>query len=145
MTSATELERECDVFARYLTGSGGSDYLWRKYREAHERGVLGAGSSAFDRSLVAVARRGTWWARLADAHARHFAPAGLLRKKLVLVLALLECREPERVDGPVSRSPVGFCLRAAWLGTSTALLVILAALFFLPLRVACHLFGGRSA
>jgi hypothetical protein len=144
VASAAELERECEVFARNLTGGGASDYLLRKYREAHERGVLGAGSSAFDRSLVAVARRGTWWARLADAHARLCASGGLLRRKLVLVLALLEYREPERVDGPVSRSPAGACLRAAWLGASFALLAGLAALLFLPLRVACHLFGGSE-
>lgn len=138
MASAAELERESDVFARYLTGGGGDDYLRRKYREAHERGALGPAASAFDRALVSVARRGTWWTRLADAHARLFLRGGLLRRKLVLVLALLECREPARVDVPVAGSLPGFCLRAAWLGASFALLAALAALLFLPLRCACH-------
>jgi hypothetical protein len=94
---------------------------------------------------VAVARRGTACARLADAHARLFAPGGLLRRKLVLVLALLECSELARVDIPRSRSVPGFFLRAAWLGASFALLACLAALLFLPLRLACHLMGGRGA
>ena len=147
MASERELEAECDVFARYLTGSGASDYLKRKYREAHAQaqGALGAPSSAFDRALVAVARRGIWCTRSADAHARLFASGGLLRKKLVLVLALLECSAPARVDVPRSRSGAGFFLRAAWLGTSFALLACLATLFFLPLRLACHILGGRGA
>jgi hypothetical protein len=141
VASAAQLDRESEVFARYLTGKGAGDYVRRKYREAHERGALGP-SSASDRALVDVARRGTWWARLADAHARLFAPGGLLRRKLVLVLALLECREPARVDTPVARSLAGFCLRAAWFGTSFALLAALSALLFVPLRSIRHLSRG---
>ena len=143
--SDAALERECEVFARYLTGADASDYLRRKYREAHAVGVLGAGDSAFDRVLVTVARRGPWYTRFADTHARVFANGGLLRRKLVLVLALVECSAPARVDAPRSRSALGFLLRAAWLGAGFALLCALAALVFMPVRLACRLAGGSRA
>jgi hypothetical protein len=139
-----ELDRECDAFARYLAGGEASEYLRRKYREAHAAGVLGEGASAFDRALAAAARRGPGWARLADVHARVFAPGGLLRRKLVLVLALLECSAPERVDVPRSRSALGFFARAAWLAAGFALLSALAALLFLPLRLACRMAGAAN-
>jgi hypothetical protein len=144
VADAATLDRESDVFARYLAGGGADEYLRRKYREAHAAGALGAQGTTFDRALLAVARRGPWCARLADAHARVFAPGGLLRRKLVLVLALLECCAPERVDAPRSRSALGFVARAAWLAAGFALLSALSALLFLPLRLACRLAGDGN-
>jgi len=140
---AERLERECEAFARYLTGAAAGDYLVEKYLQAHAQGAVGSGG-AFDRALVALARRGTFLARLADAHARVFAPGGLLRRKLVLVLALLECSAPERVDSVTSRSARGFFLRAAWLGACFACLLALSILVCVPLRIACALFGPSS-
>ena len=146
--NAETLDRESEVFARYLTGAGAGEYLQRKYREAHAGsagGVVGAGTSAFDRALVKLARGGPLAARLMDAHARSFSAGGLLRRKLVLVLALLECSSPERVDAVNSRSAAGFFVRAAWLGASFAFLLLVSTVLLLPVRLGCALFGGASA
>ena len=90
---ADSLDRECDVFARYLTGVPAGDYLRTKYREAHGgggpgAGVVGPATGSFDSALVGFARSGTFATRLADAHARLFANGGLLRRKLVLMRGL---------------------------------------------------------
>ncbi len=144
---ADSLDRECDVFARYLTGVPAGDYLRTKYREAHGgggpgAGVVGPATGSFDSALVGFARSGTFATRLADAHARLFANGGLLRRKLVLMLALLECSAPERVDAVVSRSITGFFFRAAWLGVCFVLLALLSLVVLLPLRLVCALFGS---
>jgi hypothetical protein len=139
------LDRECDVFCRYLTGAEASEYVRERYRAAHERGVVEpeGGASAFDHALVSAARSGPLAARFADAHARFFAAGGLLRRKLVLLLALFEVREPERVDTVTHRSRVGFFAHAALLGVGFALMLLLSTLALLPVRIVCAL-GGKS-
>ena len=140
------LGRECDAFARYLTGAAPGEYVERKYRQAHAaaRG-LEPGSAPraarFDRALVALARQGPFLARLADAHARVFAPGGLLRRKLVLVLALLEVSAPGRVDTPSVRSAPGLVARAAWTGAVFAFLLVVSTVLLLPVRLVCALAG----
>ena len=139
------LDRECDVFCRYLTGAEAGDYVRSRYRAAHERGALEPrdGASAFDRALVALARAGPFATRLADSHARVFTSGGLLRRKLVLVLALLEVREPERVDTLTHRTRAGFLAHAALLGAGFALLLLVSTALLLPVRLVCAL-GGKS-
>lgn len=139
------LDRECDVFCRYLTGAGASEYVRERYRAAHERGAVDpeSGATAFDRALVSIARSGPLVARFADAHARIFAAGGLLRRKLVLLLALLEVREPEKVDTVTQRSALGFFAYAAWLAFAFALMLFVSTLALLPVRLVCA-FGGKG-
>lgn len=144
---ADALARECEAFARYLTGGAPGAYLERKYRAAHAAGAIErpGEDTAFDRALVALARQGPFLARLADAHARVFASGGLLRRKLVAVLALLEVSEPERVDEPGLRTALGFFARAAWLGLVFAFLLAVSIVLLVPVRIACALAGGGGA
>jgi hypothetical protein len=140
------LGRECDAFARYLTGAGPGEYVERKYREAHATAPgLEQAAARFDRALVALARQGPFLARLADAHARVFAPGCLLRRKLVLVLALLEVSAPGRVDAPSVRSAPGLVARAAWAGAVFAFLLTVSTLLLLPVRLVCALAGSEAA
>ncbi|MFM7297182.1 MAG: hypothetical protein ACKO4Q_08165 [Planctomycetota bacterium] len=127
MAERVELERECDVLARYLGASAGDEYVRAQYRAAHDAGVVELpGTSSFERTVVAVARHVPVLSRPLDAHARVFAPSSLLRRKLVLLLAILEVRAPhdEELDTPTGSSVLAMFARMAWLG-----LVFLAALF----------------
>ena len=144
---ADTLGRECEAFARYLTGRPPGDFVERKYRAAHAGGVIERSGvdTTFDRALVSIARQGPFLARLADAHARVFASGGLLRRKLVAVLALLEVSAPERVDEPSLRTGLGFVARAAWLGLVFAFLLAVSTLLLVPVRLACALLGGGRA
>ena len=99
--------------------------------------------SRFDRALVDFARSGSSRARLADAHARLFRPACLLRRKLVLTLALLECdgAHQRRVDEVSPGTRTGFLLQCvAWTATC-ALMALAGLLILLPLRAWCSLRG----
>lgn len=110
------LDAEARCFGRYLLGQTPNDYAVAKYRYYHDtlRSQLGdqrvyelpdqpgdrigdeSGGSGdrFDRFLLGVARRHPWLTRMADAYGRFFRPRGLLRKKLVLLLAILESCHP---------------------------------------------------
>ncbi len=140
------LERECEVFARYLSGSPPSDYVLAQYRAAHAAGVVDppGGATRFDEFVVRQARRGAWLARALDAHARVFANGSLLRRKLVLLLALLEVRSPhaEALDTPTGASRALMLLTMAWLGVRFAFSVALVAVLLIPARVAL---GGGGA
>lgn len=88
-----ELDAEARLFARYLAGCEADAYVCGKYREAHHLPGLieSATASAFDSFVLGVARRGPLCARLADVYTRRFFPRSVVRRKLLLTLAILEC------------------------------------------------------
>jgi hypothetical protein len=135
------LDRECECFCAYLSGFAASDYVRGKYRAAHELGLVesAGGASRFERRVVALAARGPRFARVLDAHARFFASSSLLRRKLVLVLAILESASPtaDAVDAASTRSTARFLLRSAFLAAGAAIAAIAAALALVPVRLAC--------
>ena len=131
------LDTECRVFAKYLTGQPPNSYVCRKYAEAHGcLESLTAGSS-FDPVLVKFARTGTIRAKLADSYSQIFSPQSLLRKKLVLILAILEtcaptCRLIDDID-PVAKPFLLAKMAARVAGSLVSLLV--GTLLLLPVRL----------
>lgn len=106
---STILERECAVFTRFLTGLDPSGYVRTRYVAAHAVRPHFAETTPRETRLVALAAAGRFWCRLADAYAALFEPQGLLRRKLVMLLAVLETCPPyfEVLDRP---------LRGGWPG-----------------------------
>jgi len=89
--SRPALERECRTFTRYLTGRDPNDYVTLKYTNGQRAVVRNAPAvSLFDAALVRFATLGPWRTRIADAYARVFCPRGVLRWKLILMIAILE-------------------------------------------------------
>jgi hypothetical protein len=141
-----ELDRECSVFARYLAGIEPGDYVRAKYRAAHQPGAFGPAREDAD-PLTRIARRGPGFARIADAWASVLAREGTLRRKLVLLLAILEStgETSPRVDSPDRGTRAGFLLGLvprALLFVAT-LLVALVAVPLLRLRAGRD--GGGAA
>src|SRR4051812_40319378 len=95
-TAASEysLERECQVFTEFLLGCATHAYAIRKYVDAHRVSAIFSTGTRFDFYLLRTARMHWTFAKLADGYARFFAPQALLRKKLVLLLAILESSPP---------------------------------------------------
>lgn len=90
--SEGRLERECRTYGRYLIGREPAEYVAEKYREYHARcGPKVAPADSFDRFLSDISARSPFWTRLADVYASRFVRQAAVRKKLVLMLALLEC------------------------------------------------------
>ena len=140
------LDAECRVFCRYLAGRAPTPYLLTRYREAHDAGVVEptGGSSAFERGVVSLARRSSLLARAFDARARILAPGSLLRRKLVLVLAILEtsAETEAAVDTPTHSGPVGLGLHLVGLGLAFGCLLVVGVLLS-PLALVCG--GGAQS
>ena len=87
-------DRECVVFTGHLLGVAPDAYVKRKYAEAHD--VLGglAPTDPFDAFLLRFASKHRVCTRLADAYARVFRPGSALRRKLIVLLAILETSPP---------------------------------------------------
>lgn len=88
--SQDSLRRECDVFHRYLIRRPPDDYVIRKYLAGVEVARRLPAPLPIDASLMSFASRGPRCARIADAYARFFRPHGLLRRKLLLLFAIIE-------------------------------------------------------
>ena len=90
------INRECDVFSRYLISQPPTDYILRQYEMAVVSRNLAndAEFSAFDRRTLRLARRNVFFTRLADAYCALFHRHGALRRKLILLLAILEHTAP---------------------------------------------------
>jgi nucleoside-diphosphate-sugar epimerase len=144
-----QLDAECRVFCRYLIGEEPSEYVLAKYRGAHQPGATGPLRQGVEsgRSLVAFARRGPRAARLADSFAVLFARAGVLRRKLTLLLAILESMAPTAVivDTADRGSVVGFVLGAIVRGVAFAGRVLVAALVCGPRFLAERRGRGEGA
>lgn len=95
MLDYNALDRECAVFCRYLIGQEPNEYVKKKYRAAHQTGSLRGGHSCpADGLLVKVAGIGPWSTKIIDAYTRVFRPFARVRKKLILLLAILESCGP---------------------------------------------------
>lgn len=142
----TDLDGECDVFTRHLIGCGADAYVRTKYAEAHTALPTLKPHDAFDSFLVTFARRGPLLAKLAGAHAALFAPASLLRKKMVLLLAILETCPPTHrmIDAPLGGRPVPALLVLALIGVLAVLGLVVGSLILLPIRGVLALASGGS-
>ena len=137
-TPAVVLQTECRVFTRHLIGREPDEYVIRKYTEAHGSLPALAPSLAVDDPLLRFARRSAVTARLADAYAAMFAPASALRKKLVLLVAILETSRAsyQAVDAPLGGSALGALLRLAVTGAGAVAILLLGTVILGPVHLA---------
>jgi hypothetical protein len=136
---AAVLDRECLVFARYLTGRQPSAYAMTKYRDAHHRDArLGAGTAPrFDRLLVSLARAHGLGAWLVDAYTAVFFKPAIVRKKWVLLVAILESAAPtaEFFDVPETGGRLALLGRLAWRGVMFGAGLLVSLVLLLPLHL----------
>jgi hypothetical protein len=135
--SAPQLERECRTYARYLIGRDPDRYLTGKYIECHQSGRIPQPADRFERLLLAASRRGPFLARVADAYASRFLKYGVLRKKLVLTLALLECSPATfaALDEVAAPGLGGTVVFGAWRVAVFAFALALGLVVFVPARL----------
>src|SRR5262245_22806310 len=136
--SSEALGAECRAFTRHLIGCDPSPGIVDHYQRAHSVSRKFEPDDPFDEFLAGFAARHRVLARFADSYARIFAPASLLRRKLVLLLAILETASPtfQMIDQP---PPGGRTLVVARLVGEGLLWIggLLAAVAFLvPARLA---------
>lgn len=130
------LDRECRVFTKHVLGCPPDAYVTRKYVEAHLVSTAFGAASRFDAFLLGFARRHHLFARTADSYASLFFPGAVLRKKLVLLLAILETSPPyyrtiDQAPGEGRTLLVRLSIRAG----VAMLCTLLGALIFVPTRL----------
>jgi len=131
------LQRECEVFSRYLQGHPPDDLLRASYLEAARAGPFASQPEAFDRLLVRLATTHPIATRAVDIYARFFHPTARIRKKLILALAIAESEASSyaEIDHADGDGPLRFLLRSFGRGLASGLLLLLAALLLLPAQL----------
>jgi hypothetical protein len=141
------LARECDVFCRYLLERPCDPYVLEKYALAHRVTPHYAGGTRFDALLLRLAAAGPFGTHVADSYACLLARSSVLRRKLILLAAILEsCSAAHGFEeGEKSRAPLA--VYAGMLARSVAfgLRLALAAIPLLPLQILLDRAGpGRE-
>lgn len=137
------LLKECETFTSYLLGQEPTDYVVMKYRDGNAACGLDRPGTRFDRVLLRAARAGRLGARAADSYARFFCRNSLLRKKLILLLAILENSAPSHrfIDGPEVGGRYRFYARMSAQGLAFVILLAAGTVVLLPLQA---LLGRRG-
>ena len=140
-------DRECVVFTGHLLGVAPDAYVKRKYAEAHR--VMGglAPNDPFDVFVLRFAATHRFCTRVADAYARVFRPGSALRRKLIVLLAILETSPPSyrTIDAPVGGPKALLLLRLALRGSIALLSLLIGTLLLVPARLALAATGRRAA
>ncbi|MGE3956196.1 MAG: SDR family oxidoreductase [Vicinamibacterales bacterium] len=136
-------DEECRVFTRHVVGAEPDPQVLSTYREAIRTVTALQAADRFDEALLAFAARGTAWAALADGYAALLHPASALRKRLVLLLAILESRAPYHRTIDDSLGPtVPMLGRLLVTGIGGVLCAVAGLAIFVPARL---ILGGRRA
>jgi hypothetical protein len=133
------LTRECAMLHRYLVGGAPSAYAAGKYVAAHDQlPALREAAGWFDRLLLGAALVHPLFMRLVQVYARIFAPTALVRKKAVLLLAIIECCAPSltSIQAPRTRAPLIAIAASTVIVAGFALELLFAALVFGPVHLA---------
>jgi hypothetical protein len=138
--NTSQLERECLTYTQYLIGRMPTEYVVNRYLDFHRKSevMTGLEFDAFDQFLVSVSARGPFWASMADSYASVFLKDSVVRKKLVVTLALLECVAPsfEALDNVDSRSALAMPISLAWRAAKYVFLLGGSVVVFTPVRAA---------
>jgi hypothetical protein len=138
--NTSQLERECITYTRYLIGRAPSQYVVNRYLDFHQKldPMTGLGFDVFDRFLVSTSARSPFWASMADSYASVFRKGSVVRMKLVVTLALLECVAPSCnvFDNADGRSPLATLASLASRAARFAIVVGASVVVFTPVRIA---------
>ncbi len=134
-----QLDQEARVYTKYLIKQAPSPYVIEKYRQAHLRSpnVHQALENPFNELLVKLSSKGPFWARLVDSYATFFLRNALVRKKIILLMAILESSAPtyQAFESPESKNPLVIIVLLGLRGAGFVFSLFIALLIFLPLRL----------
>ena len=142
------LSAECRMFAAYLINQVPSPYIIEKYRDAHAAGNIfyRAERNTLDNVLLRLAMSNRLFLKLVDLYTSLFFKRALVRKKLVLLLAILESASPTNsyfdMHDPLGK--VRFSMMAVHRGIVVALALLLSLVSILPLHLGLRN-SGRQA
>ena len=129
-----ELRAEAIVIGRYLVGVVPEPELIARYAAAN-RALFPDPPAAGDQVLLDHCRRRPWTLPLLDAAAGLLGSQSLLRKKIVVMAAVLETT-PRHVEDfrPEVVSAPAFLIRVSWLGIRAAGKAVAGVVLWMALR-----------
>lgn len=145
------LDRECLAFSVYLIRQRPNEYVLAKYRDAHDAsGIVELNEKSFlDRFLIGVAAVHPIGAKLVDAYTAVFYKRSAVRRKWILLLAILESCAPtfKYFDLPDGGGRFSMAARLLWQGLGFILAFSLSVILFAPahlISVICSKRAGRT-
>jgi nucleoside-diphosphate-sugar epimerase len=133
------LFKECESFCFYLIHRKVNEYVQRKYIDGHKmrQAELAMHRLSFDNLLLKIAKLRPFTTKIVDAYTRIFSKYSVFRKKMVLLLAILESCQPfdSHLDKVEACSKIRLFLKVFQGGFSFALISISSAIFILPLQL----------
>jgi hypothetical protein len=131
------LARECQTFTHLIVRKAATPYVVSKYIDGHRVRPDLVPATPFEMRLIRIAANGPFRARLADAYARRVMPRSALRKKLVLLLAILETAPDlhRQVETPTDIGVLGALARLSWHGACGVALAAAALAMFGMVRL----------
>ncbi len=146
-----DLEHECTVFTYYLIQQDPSDYVLSKYRQAHSIADFACTSETrpFERLLLHVSATHPLLTKLVDAYTAIFLRSSIVRRKWILLLAILESCSPTSrcFDSPESSSKKVLFMGMMGKGVVFLFFLGLSIVLLLPLHLGFAVYGklvGRS-
>jgi NADH dehydrogenase len=137
------LEEECRTYAACLSGATPSAYVREHYtKAAHAHGLaFDEDFTRFDRAALLFARRWHVFARCADAYCALFHRRGALRRKLIVLAAILEHVAPtsEAFDRPLTQPVALAALSLIWYSLASAATLLFGALILAPAGALCRI------
>ena len=137
------LDRECLAFSAYLVKQRPNDYVMSKYREAHNMGgdFKQGEEIFFDRLLINASFVNPVAAKLVDAYTAIFRRKSVVRRKWILLLAILESCTPtyRYFDCPDSGGKVRLVGGLVWRGLIFLLALGVSIIVFMPFHIICSL------
>jgi hypothetical protein len=133
------LSKECEIFSRHLIGKNPDAYVIEAYRRAHRMDFIARDGSLarFDKLLVLLARMHPFMTRLVDVYTAVFFRRAHVRKKLIILLGILESSSPgyQSLDIVDYTSRTIIFLQVAVKGCVFAVVFGFAVLLLLPAHV----------
>lgn len=131
-----KLNRECNIFCKYLIHQKPNNYVVEKYHDAHIRGSISK-LIGFDNFLNNIASISPFFTKLSDVYTSIYLKRSAFRRKLILLIAILESCPPtcNCFDlTTASYKPVIFLKMSAKM-LFFIFSILLTTIIFLPLQI----------
>jgi NADH dehydrogenase len=139
------LEQESCSFTNYLLGTTPTPYVTAQYVKAVQAHGLASDEdfTSFDRATLRLARASVVLARCADAYCAFFHRRSALRRKLIVLAAILEHAAPsnEAFDRARARPVALRVLELAYYGLVSGVSLLAGAAILAPLGLVCKVQG----
>ena len=120
------LKAECRIFGHYLIDDTVNVYTEKKYIQGHQKLEIEISEKPIDQLLLKKAVKSPFWVTLTDIYSSIFFRQAIVRKKLLLLIAILECQQDgyAQLDAVDEKTAFGLLLKLGQKGILSLMLII---------------------